>query len=157
MQNQASSLPTKTRLSTTRTTLWATKEPPRRITWSQLKWKMLRWKIWMILSCCKKSCTRCFLVPQCLLWPIHPVEMSTEQPSAYHLMIYRYAINVSFWNINIAKNLKISHDINNEVCTVNCLQFASKIKINWLLLFVDIHLAWIGIFFATFMHLMHST
>ena len=25
--------------------------------------------------------------------------------------------------------LKISHDINNEVCTVNCLQFASKIKI----------------------------
>ena len=36
--------------------------------------------------------------------------------------------------------LKISHDINNEVCNVNCLQFASKIKITWLFAFLRTYL-----------------
>ena len=41
---------------------------------------------------------------------------------------------------------------------MNCLQFASKTKITWLFAFVRTYLlVWIGIFFATFMHLMHST
>ena len=62
-----------------------------------------------------------------------PAVLDPDQPSAYRLTIYRQAIIGSFSkyriNIDIAFFLKISHDINNEVCTVNCLQFASKIKI----------------------------
>ena len=48
-----------------------------------------------------------------------------NQPSAYLLTIYPQAISVSFskyrQNIVIAKILKISRDIKNEVFTVNCL------------------------------------
>ena len=70
--------------------------------------------------------------PQLKLWR-NFASVAHDQPSEYRLTIYRCAIIVSFskyrQNIDIAFFLKISHDINNEVCTVNCLQFASKIKI----------------------------
>ena len=75
--------------------------------------------------------TRCIGIassPQNIVWRYIIMQLSCHFQNIVKISISHFFLS------------KVSQDINNEVCTVNCLQFASKIKITWLFAFVRTYL-----------------